>query len=166
MTSESESCLRVAYCRPFGLINGYVSLYEREQDGDRHFQEGELWGMLGEGHLLLLCSGSQMAFVLSHQTTPVPKSTVMKGGVTACLLIDCIAAITWAGSNRPKPGHRELREGEEDAGHQPASQGGNQRRDVEDATHRQASSLLRRSISRSVGSSKANEPLWIRPAGR
>jgi len=25
--------------------------------------------MLGEGHLLLLCSGSQMAFVLSHQTT-------------------------------------------------------------------------------------------------
>jgi hypothetical protein len=54
---------------PFRVETSIGVVYETEQDSDRLFQEGELWGMLGEGHLLLLCSGSQMAFVLSHQTT-------------------------------------------------------------------------------------------------
>jgi hypothetical protein len=123
-----------------------------------------------------------MAFVLSHQTTqhssreitarasssrqatPVPNSTVMKGGVTACLLIDCVAAIPWAGSNRLSPAIANVEKGKKMPATSPHRRA--VRRDVEDAAHRQASSLLRRSISRSVGSSKANEPLWIRPAGR
>ena len=40
-----------------------------EQDGYRFFQQSEPCGMLGMGHLILLWAGSQMAFVLSQQTT-------------------------------------------------------------------------------------------------
>jgi hypothetical protein len=50
-------------------VVGVVDLAEQE-DGERLFQEGEFWGMLGEGHPMLLWSGSvRMVLVLSHQTT-------------------------------------------------------------------------------------------------
>ncbi len=42
---------------------------EAEKDGDRFFQEDELWGMLGLGHPMLLWTGrSRMASFLSQQT--------------------------------------------------------------------------------------------------
>jgi hypothetical protein len=53
----------------FRIESGVSIVDEAEKDGDRFFQEYELWGMLGLGHPMLLWTGrSRMAFFLSQQT--------------------------------------------------------------------------------------------------
>src|SRR5688572_6964972 len=43
-------------------------IYSAKQNGHSLFQEGQLWGKLGEGHLKLLWTGrSRMAFVLPYK---------------------------------------------------------------------------------------------------
>ena len=68
MISESESYFEGLVVAAFGIEVVVSVIYSAKQNGHSLFQEGQLWGKLGEGHLKLLWTGrSRMALVLPYK---------------------------------------------------------------------------------------------------